>query len=98
MDSIFISKLVIEWHNLSFHSIDLVEIALNQMYTDPASPIHFHNYQELTNQMAVFRPSTGIARAFKLMLVIIEYTGVRVHSSKCQSSKWFGYWSKCIKF
>jgi len=62
------------------------------------SPAHFHNYQDLTNQMAAFRPSTGSARAFKLMLVIIEYTGVRVRSSKCQSSKRFGYWSKRIKF
>ena len=62
------------------------------------SPAHFHNYQDLTNQMAAFRPSTGSARAFKLMLVIIEYTGVRVRSSKCQNSKWFGYWSKRIKF
>ena len=37
-------------------------------------------------------------KGFKLMLVIIEYTGVRMRSSKCQSSKWFGYWSKRIKF
>ena len=37
-------------------------------------------------------------KAFKLMLVIIEYTGVSVHSSKCPSSKWFGYWSKRMKF